>query len=520
MSFVRIGIDFDNTLVGYDALFRRLAREKRWPGAGAASKDAVKSALVAADGHDRRWQRLQAEAYGSRILEARAFPGALEFVARARREGHEVFVVSHKSERSHIDPSVRLRVWARRWIKTHGAGLPENQVLFAPSRDEKIRAIARLGLDVFIDDLPKVLEHPRFPARTARILFHPEPGWDDVSRRVAALAAVGADAAAVLGRPCVGARILDSRGNNRLIKAELEGGHEVLVKRYLVDARDGRPRAATEFGSLKLLWNAGMRDIPRPLTLDPGGAFAVYSWLPGRPMKDLRPSDAHAAQAADFLRRLIRLSRRPGLRWSAEAADSRRKLSDYAAHIRRRLAKVRAGAAALGDKAAMRLVEHSLAPAAEAVIARLKARAGAEYDAPQPRHERILSPSDFGFHNAVLGSDGRARFLDFEYFGWDDPAKLVADLFHHAGQKPLSRRQQALFLDRLCRGWEGAAAFRRRLDLVLEPIALEWILIVLNVLSPDTLARRRFADPSLDPRKLVAERLRAALQRLERIPSC
>ena len=40
---------------------------------------------------------------------------------------------------------------------------------------------------------------------------------------------------------------------------------------------------------------------------------------------------------------------------------------------------------------------------------------------------RALSPSDFGLHNALRTKDGQLRFIDFEYFGWDDPVKLVSD---------------------------------------------------------------------------------------------
>ena len=522
---VRIGIDFDNTLVGYDALFARLARERRWlPRGGPKSKDAVKRALIASDGHDRRWQRLQADAYGHRILEARAFPGALEFIERAKRDGHQVFIVSHKSERSHLDPSVRLRDWARRWLKRRGAGLTSNRVLFASTRAEKVRLIDRLGLDVFIDDLPEVLAHPGFPARTGRILFKPELRWSGVARSVNTIALIGADAASAieraLGSRCAEAAALKSSGNNRLFRAELEDGRRVLLKRYLVDKRDGRPRARTEFEGLRLLWDAGLRDVPEPLWLDPAGRFGVYSWLEGKPLKGARPTDELVLQAAGFLRRLRKVSDGRRRLWSAPAADSRSRLSDYAGHIRRRLQRVRDGAKALGDPRARRFVEDAVTPAAEAVIARLEIAAGASWDAPLPARERLLSPSDFGLHNAVLGPDGRARFLDFEYFGWDDPAKLVADFFHHAAQKPLSTRQRALFIDRFCRGWKDAPAFRRRLDLVLEPIAMEWILIILNVLSPETLERRRFADPSLDPKRLVAQRLRAARLRLQRISPC
>ncbi|MFX9699951.1 hypothetical protein ABTP10_19680, partial [Acinetobacter baumannii] len=46
---------------------------------------------------------------------------------------------------------------------------------------------------------------------------------------------------------------------------------------------------------------------------------------------------------------------------------------------------------------------------------------------------RCLSPSDFGFHNAVQRPEGQIVFVDFEYFGWDDPVKLTCDFMLHPG---------------------------------------------------------------------------------------
>jgi len=40
--------------------------------------------------------------------------------------------------------------------------------------------------------------------------------------------------------------------------------------------------------------------------------------------------------------------------------------------------------------------------------------------------ERCISPSDFGFHNAINTPNG-IRFIDFEFAGWDDPAKATLD---------------------------------------------------------------------------------------------
>jgi len=41
-----------------------------------------------------------------------------------------------------------------------------------------------------------------------------------------------------------------------------------------------------------------------------------------------------------------------------------------------------------------------------------------------------LSPSDFGPHN-ILVSQGHVRIIDLEFFGWDNPCKLIADTALH-----------------------------------------------------------------------------------------
>ena len=43
------------------------------------------------------------------------------------------------------------------------------------------------------------------------------------------------------------------------------------------------------------------------------------------------------------------------------------------------------------------------------------------------KKEKILSPSDVGFHN-ILKINNKLYFYDFEYAGWDDPYKLTVDI--------------------------------------------------------------------------------------------
>ena len=60
----------------------------------------------------------------------------------------------------------------------------------------------------------------------------------------------------------------------------------------------------------------------------------------------------------------------------------------------------------------------------------------------------IISPSDFGFHNTLVRPDGELQFLDFEYAGFDDPAKLVGD-FYACPEIPTPQETFERFVDRL-----------------------------------------------------------------------
>jgi hypothetical protein len=175
----RLGVDFDNTLVCYDEVFGRAARELDLV-PGGASKLQVREALRRA-GREEAWIELQGHVYGTRMDEARAFPGALEALCTVRARGHEVFIVSHRTLHPARGPAHDLHQAARDWILHHlrrdGRPVVEaDHVYLETTREEKVRRIGELGCDVFVDDLPEVLQSADFPAATRRILFDPDGG--------------------------------------------------------------------------------------------------------------------------------------------------------------------------------------------------------------------------------------------------------------------------------------------------------------------------------------------------------
>ena len=126
-------------------------------------------------------------------------------------------------------------------------------------------------------------------------------------------------------------------------------------------------------------------------------------------------------------------------------------------------------------------------------------------DALPPR-QRVVSPSDFGFHNCLV-TDAGLRFIDFEYAGWDDPAKMACDFFYQP-EVPVPQPFLPGFIERV------EAVVR----LLLPVYGVKWCCIMLNEFLPMGDTRRAFAraDISLESRR--ADQLRkveAALARLE-----
>jgi thiamine kinase-like enzyme len=103
-----------------------------------------------------------------------------------------------------------------------------------------------------------------------------------------------------------------------------------------------------------------------------------------------------------------------------------------------------------------------------------------------------LSPSDFGFHNSLRRGDGRLVFLDFEYFGWDDPAKTVSDFLLHPAME-LSPALRERFLTGALKAF-GDPGLGARVRAVYPLFGLKWCAILLNEFTLEHMERRCFAD--------------------------
>ncbi len=309
----------------------------------------------------------------------------------------------------------------------------------------------------------------------------------DPALLAAAARLLDTDPAAMVLAPLPGGR------NNRVYRVAMRRREPVVLKHYHWSEQDQRDRLNHEWRFLAYAWDRGVRTIARPIARDPAARIGIYAALPGRRPRVEEIAAQHIDAAADFI---VALNAPPcDARALPPASEACFTLHDHLSHIDRRVHRLCSldCAAPHGNEAACFVHEHLL-PAWGAVRARAEEAARALDIAPNAPPEDAalcISPSDFGFHNAL--ADGAAMsFVDFEYAGYDDVAKLVCDFFCQP-ELPVAAAYRARFLTRVADGLGLDETGCARALLLLDAYRIKWTAIMMNEFLPAGAARRAFA---------------------------
>ncbi len=264
--------------------------------------------------------------------------------------------------------------------------------------------------------------------------------------------------------------------NNKVWVIESSRGRRVL-KQYRSSSTDTRNRLEVEYKFLELLYANGIECVPQPLADDRNLNLALYSFLPGTPVSKITRNHIH--QSVEFVGRVNRLRDDPASLAIPAAADACFSVQDHLNSVRTRVERL--------------LTLEALTPLHEEVGAFARAQLGpvldrveaeiltslnhCDMEKPLVSSNRVLSPSDFGFHNA-LESKGVIHFLDFEYAGWDDPSKLTCD-FVCQPDHPLDLELARLFVKDMCTAL-GSTMSEERVESLLPLHRLKWCCIIMN----------------------------------------
>ena len=218
--------------------------------------------------------------------------------------------------------------------------------------------------------------------------------------------------------------------NSRVHRVDAASGTFAL-KQYPSLEDDPRDRLGAEVDALRWMAENGFTGAPRVIAVDREQNFVLLSWLDGERLDAVGDEDIDLAVA--FLCQLHEFRHSPALPPSRAAAEACRAGAEIERQLSARIRQLRAieREPALGE-----FLNAVLSPILTEFVARARRDPIGEdssFDRELAQERRTLAPSDFGFHNALRRRDGGLTFIDFEYFGWDDPVKLTADVLLHPG---------------------------------------------------------------------------------------
>jgi hypothetical protein len=510
---MKIGIDFDNTIASYDTLFHEVAlREnfisRRWSGCG---KTELRNYLRAQPDGEKTWMKLQGLVYGKYMHLAKLMPNVANFLLSCNVRNHELFIISHKTEYGHYYPEhISLRKKALKWMDANRFfdleyfGIDKRNVFFADTREEKVEKIAHLKCNWFIDDLPEVFEEHLFPLETNKILFGSyEPlifskitvlnSWEKISKNILGQTTdkdITTWANRIMEKPIHHIEKIAGRGNSKVYKIKTTSEDAYALKQYPNMVTDKRPRLTTEFNTLQLLHQHNITHVPKSIEKSEELNIGLYEWIDGENV--VQPNLDDLEQAIAFVKQLHILSQNIDKNNINIASECCLSVDELVNQIDNRLLKLENNS----FQELSTFIETVFKPLwTEAKDKSLFYWSIKDRGNLLPVEKQTLSPSDFGFHNSIKMDDGSLTFLDFDYFGWDDPVKLTADFIWHPAMN-LDKDQKDIWQKAMLEIFNNDKSFEDRLNATMPLYGLRWALIILNEFLPGFADRRKEAGES------------------------
>ena len=305
--------------------------------------------------------------------------------------------------------------------------------------------------------------------------------------------------------------------NNKIFKIGSENGKGYILKWYF---KDDRNRLNREFSAFEYLRSLGETRLPVPLFKDENKGYAVYSFETGTVKTGRELVKKDLDNFLSFVFKIQDIKSTEIKQDFPNAVLSTRSTEQFSGVI---LEKVRKFEELIRDSSGESDVANfskktNVLERIYRQMDKIKNANGNGFSEKLDLSLMRLSPVDFGPHNAIFKDNGEICFIDFEYFGWDDPSKIVANFVTHEGSWGLSNENVRYFINKYRGESKLPKDIADRVNIFIPLQALNWISILLWSFTPQKLESRKFADPNFDENKYVAyltSRIKARLNKLD-----
>ncbi len=304
-------------------------------------------------------------------------------------------------------------------------------------------------------------------------------------------------------------------GNNRTFRVETSDG-VFAAKKYFNHSMDSRDRLSAEFSFLSYAEKVANGMVPKPYVQNSEHKIALYEFIQGRQFQPNEITEKEMEEAIHF----FRLLNDTGSRAQASLGKASEACFSVQEHLDLVIARIKQLQKISPDNEEMQAAKNYAGKLSDYLLGLIEEiysfsrNEGIDLDSPLKPEQCCISPSDFGFHNALKLASGGICFLDFEYAGWDDPCKMVGDFFAQIAV-PVPERFFEPFVQKTM------SLFPQSEKLILcakisRPVyQVKWCCIALNVFLPQHLERRKFANDQVN----VSDLLRSQLKKVEHLLS-
>ena len=264
-----------------------------------------------------------------------------------------------------------------------------------------------------------------------------------------------------------------------------------VVKKYHQHPKDLRNRLENETLFLSYLKDIGVKRVAEPIAVDNENNLGLFSYLPGEVPKSINNEIIN--QAAEFIRLINEFREQKKAKNLPKASETSFSVISHLNLVRQRVRRLnKITPKGNIQKKVLDFVKSKLVISLERITEDIISHYPEDkLKRVLPHTSRIISPSDFGLQNMLIEND-KLHFLDFEYSGWDDPAKLICDFGCHP-EIPIKNQYLKSFKNSFNSWFDDAEESIHRSEVLMNLYRLRWCCIMLNEFTKVGLDRRTYA---------------------------
>jgi hypothetical protein len=294
------------------------------------------------------------------------------------------------------------------------------------------------------------------------------------------------------------------------------GANTYIVKGYQIYPPGTRNRMQSEVEFLRFAAELAQEFVPRLIEVDWQRRCIVMEHISGENYTDgYVPAENELELAYEFARRINSDRKKAEKFITMNAADGYMRLTEHLKDLSIRVGQLRIDHLPVNYQEPATTLVENIRIKIENIATQTndQIRSGKINDAVQKK-DLCISPSDFGFHNAIR-TRYDIKFIDFEFSGWDDPAKMIAD-FVLQPRVPVKHFPPGLI--KIFHPDSAQATLER--CAILGPILrIKWLCIILSILNPIRLSKFLEIHRDVVVETLIKQRLQLATNYLyERTP--